>query len=171
MADNGMAIHTVRASIRPPVLVMRELGQNSAGSWSHECQSTARARRHRRKGLLSMELVFVLPVVLIVLFGLIELSLLFSARQTLVAASRSGARTAALAGATFDDVKQTIQAQVTGTLCDQLTIDVDLGQRSGDPVFVVLSVPMRIASPDLLRFVGFGLDDRELVAETVMSKE
>ncbi|MBI3465025.1 MAG: pilus assembly protein [Planctomycetes bacterium] len=124
-----------------------------------------------RNGVLSMELVLVLPLVLVVLFGVIELSLLFSARQTLVAASRAGARTGALAGATFDDVKQAIQDQVGPPLCDQLTIDADLGRRSGDQVCVQVRAPMRSVSPDLLRVVGFGLDDRELVAETVMSKE
>ena len=118
-----------------------------------------------------MELVLVLPVVVVILFGLIELSLLFNARQTLVVASRAGARAASLCGATCDDVKQAIHDQVGGPLCDEITIDVDLGKRCGDPVCVVLYVPMRSVSPDLLRFVGFGLDERELVAETVMSKE
>ena len=121
--------------------------------------------------MLTMELVLVLPVVLVVLFGLFELSLLFDARQTLVVASREGARTASLAGATLDDVRSAIHDRLGESFRDQLTIDVDLGQHSGDPVCVVVSVPMRTASPDLLRVVGFSLDDRELVAETVMSKE
>ena len=118
-----------------------------------------------------MELVLVLPLVLFVLFGVIELSLLFNARQTLVAASRAGARTGALAGATLQDVRQAVEDQVGPALCNEVTIDADLGQRSGDQVCIVVRAPMRSASPDLLRVVGFGLDDRELVAETVMSKE
>ena len=118
-----------------------------------------------------MELVLVLPLLMIVLFGVIELSLLFNARQALVAASRAGARIGALAGATLEDVRQAVEDQVGPPLCDQLTIDADLGQRSGDQVCVQVRAPMRSVSPDLLRVVGFGLDDRELVAETVMSKE
>ena len=123
-----------------------------------------------RRGALSLELVLILPLVATVLFSVCEFSLLFNARQTLVTASRAGARVASLSGATPADVERAVCEQL-GDLHEHVVIEADLGHCSGDPSVVVLRMPMHCAAPDLLACFGFCLDDRELVAETVMCKE
>ena len=125
----------------------------------------------KRSGMLSLELVLVLPLIATILFAVCEFGLLFSGRQSLVAASRAAARVATLAGATQDDVAQTVQDQLEPELCQELRIDAELGRHSGDLVVVTLSLPMTSVSPDLLRFIGLSLRDHDLVAETVMCKE
>ena len=128
-------------------------------------------RSHRRSGLASLELVIVLPLVVLVLFATCEFALLFQGRQSLVAASRTGARVASMAGATHWDVEDAVRSQLAGSFGDELTVEAEMGERSGDAVWVQLSAPMRAASPDLLRMIGLGLAGRELVAETTMCKE
>mgnify|MGYP003350373201 CR=1 FL=1 len=54
----------------------------------------AQPTRRSRSGVLSMELVLTLPILLILLFGLLEFSLLFFARGDVVDASRAGGRAA-----------------------------------------------------------------------------
>ena len=125
----------------------------------------------RRSGVMTMELVLVLPLLLLVLFGVGEFSMLISARQSMVAASRDGARVASMAGATSGDVERVVRERLGDSFGDDLVIDLDLGRRSGDSVVVTLRLPMRCASPDLLRIVGIGLEEHELIAETAMCKE
>ena len=127
--------------------------------------------RARRSGVMTLELVLVLPIVALILFAVVEFSLLFSARQSLVAASRSGARIGSLSGATAEDVERAVREQLDPCVCADLAVDVDLGRCSGDPVIVSLRVPMCSVSPDLLKCIGFSVHDNELVAETVMCKE
>ncbi len=133
-------------------------------------------RGHRRSqskhsGMLSLELVLVLPLIALVLFAVCEFGLLFSGRQSLVAASRAGARIASLAGATEEDVNRAVEEHVDPVLWQDLNIDSQVGRNSGDLVVVTLRLPMTSVSPDLLKFVGLSLRDQDLVAETVMCKE
>jgi Flp pilus assembly protein TadG len=125
----------------------------------------------RRSGLASLELVIVLPLVILVLFAACEFALLFQGRQSLVTASRSGARVASLAGATYWDVEDAVRSELAGSFGDDLRVEAELGERSGDVVWVRLSAPMRAASPDLLKMIGLGLVGRDLFAETTMCKE
>ncbi len=128
-------------------------------------------RSNSRSGLMSLELVVVLPLVVLVLFATCEFALLFQGRQSLVTASRTGARVASMAGATYWDVEDAVRLQLAGSFGDDLTVEAELGERSGDAVWVRLSAPMRAASPDLLKMIGLGLTGRELFAETTMCKE
>ena len=56
-------------------------------------------------------------------------------------------------------------------LIQNCLVEVQGGRNSGDEVSVVVRVPMSAAAPDLLGFFGFRLQDRMLVAQTVMRKE
>lgn len=51
-------------------------------------------RRRRQGGMAMLEFVFILPVLLLVLFSIVEFGLLFGRWQTLTNAAREGARTA-----------------------------------------------------------------------------
>ena len=118
-----------------------------------------------------MELAMTLPILGLVLLALFEFSLLFSARGTVVEASRAAARVASLQGSDMEDVQEEVTRILGPRYADRVQVDVDFGQHSGDTVCVGVSVPMDSASPDLLWPVGYGLEGRRLYSETCMVKE
>ena len=134
-----------------------------------ELESTT--RDSGRSGLLSAELILVLPVFAIVLFGLFEFSLLFLARGELAEASRAGARKATLPGVTSESVESEVRKVLPPRLRDSLQVSIDSGDRSGDVVTVALAVDMNAASPDLLWPIGYSLKNRKLYQVTKMIRE
>jgi Flp pilus assembly protein TadG len=130
----------------------------------------------RRGGTVALELLFALPVLLTVLLGVIEFSLLVVAQQQLATACREGARVAAQGG-TLDDVTQAVQQFLgTGVLSNATIVAVltdDSGQPipSRSPISVTVSLPANQAAPDLLAFIGFSIGGKALAAQTVMRKE
>lgn len=118
-----------------------------------------------------MELVLTLPILMCVLMALFEFSLLFFARGTVVDAARSGARMACLSGATPGSVETEVRKCLGGRLGKNAEVDVYMGPHSGDPVAVMVSVPMKNASPDMLWPIGYRLAGRYLCAETKMIRE
>lgn len=133
-------------------------------------RSPARPRTHRR-GILSAELLLTLPILAVLLFGLLEFSLLFFARGDVVEASRAGARAARLYGATAESVEEQVRFSLGGRLAPHARVMTSLGSKTGDEVRVSVQVPMAVASPDLLWVIGYSLKSRELVCETHMAKE
>jgi Flp pilus assembly protein TadG len=130
----------------------------------------------RRRGRFALELLLVLPILLALVAGMVEFSLLLGARQQLVAASREGARVAAQGGdpmevdravRTFLGQGSLQAAQVQSVLTDAAGNPLS----TGDSVQVVVQLPATQAAPDLLAFVGVSLHDQVLVARTVMRKE
>jgi Flp pilus assembly protein TadG len=125
---------------------------------------------------VAVELLVALPIVLAVLLGMIEFSMLLVARQQILVASREGARVAALGG-TADDVDKAVhQFLGTGSLAGA-QVQAQLTDQSGQPVpsggavAVTVSLPTAQAVPDLLRFIGFSLGNDVLTVQTVMRKE
>ena len=124
-----------------------------------------------RRGILSMELVLVLPILLIVLMGLFEFTVLFYSRSLIVEATRVGARKASLPGATAESVEEEIRRVLSPRLQTGIQVGVDVGIHSGDVVVVSVQTPMTSASPDLLWPIGLTLDGRSLYSETRMIRE
>ena len=125
----------------------------------------------RRAGVLSMELVLVLPILAIVLAGLLEFSMLFFARGEVVEASRVAARKASLPGVTVEDVEDEVLKVLHPRFHQSLHVDAQLGEKSGDVVAVVVTVDMSAAAPDLLWPIGYSLQGRPLLSETCMIRE
>ena len=135
-----------------------------------------RRNRGRRAGTVAIELLFVLPLLLSLLFGMIEFSLFLAARQQVTTASREGARVAALGGTEAEvqqAVAQFLGAGNLGNATAQVTFipQAGLPATSGDAVQVVVSLPVSQAVPDLLAFIGVSLQNQNIVASTVMRKE
>lgn len=134
-------------------------------------KSTIAQSRSARRGVLSAELLFTLPILTIVLFGVFEFALLFLAQGTLNDASRAGARTAASPAVARERIERSVRNRLTPRLRESATIEIDSGHHTGDTVEVTVRVPMNSASPDLLWPIGFSLRDQTMVARTRMSKE
>lgn len=118
-----------------------------------------------------MELALTVPILLVVLFGLLEFSLLFFARGSAVEACRAGARKASLPGVNTADVEAEVRSTLKPRLRDKAEIEIDPGRYSGDVVTVSVSVPMRAASPDLLWPVGYSLNGRYIITQSRMTRE
>jgi len=125
----------------------------------------------KRTGFLSMELALVLPIFGIVMFGLLEFTLLFYARADVVEASRIGARLATLPGVTQQNIEQEVLKILPPQLGQGAVIQAEMGEHSGDIVMVAVSIPMTLASPNLLWPVGYDLKGQNLYSETRMIKE
>ncbi|MBX3441690.1 MAG: pilus assembly protein [Planctomyces sp.] len=133
--------------------------------------TSAPRSRLARRGILSMELLMTLPIFGILLFGLLEYSLLFAARGDVADACRAGARRGSLPGATQFDVESEVLASLGPRLASNCRVDAELGERTGDVVTVLVRVPMAAASPDLLWPIGFGLRERDFVCQARMVRE
>lgn len=130
-----------------------------------------RSKPVRRRGVLSMELVFTLPILGVLLAGLLEFSLVFFARADMAQACRAGARKATLYGVTQQDVEAEVRRVLTPRLHAGLQVLADMQVRTGEPVTVAVRAPMSAAAPDLLWPIGFSLEGRDLYCETRMVKE
>lgn len=118
-----------------------------------------------------MELALTVPVLLIVLFGLFEFSLLFFARGSAVEACRAGARKATLPGVNRADIEAEVRSVLKPRFRDAAEIEIEPGQYAGDVVTVSVTVPMNNASPDLLWPIGYSLRDRYIITQARMTRE
>jgi len=82
------------------------------------------------KGSVSVELVLVLPILLILLFGIIEFGLIFKDVAILKQATREGARTAAVGVSTTQIIDQ-VRASAATLNSDQLQIELKYRVYSG----------------------------------------
>jgi Flp pilus assembly protein TadG len=103
--------------------------------------------KRTRRGSATLEMALLLPFVLFPLtFGLIEYSWMFLKAQDVSNAVRAGARVAAMAGSTSDDVRATVTSLMTSAKLDQsgytltLTPEEVGGAGSGQDVTVEVSI-------------------------------
>jgi hypothetical protein len=136
-------------------------------------------RTPRRRGWLAVELLFVLPIVLLLLAALVEFTLLLHARQRLAAASREGCRIAAVGGDADAVALATRRVLGNGKLGQAEILitgedpenHADSTAASGEAVAVWVKLPAALVVPDLLRIIGYSIRDEELVGRTVMRRE
>ncbi len=136
-------------------------------------QLVSKRRAERRLGaLLSLELVVVLPIVIAVCFGMVELSMLWSANHRCQSAAAAGCRVATYPGATMFAVRQAIEANLSkANLVQNYQVDVVGGARTGDEIAVTVAIPQTVCAPDLLRPFGFSLQGKTVTARAVMRRE
>lgn len=133
-------------------------------------QQTSRATR-RRSGVLTFELVLVLPILFIVLMAVFEFSILFFARASVVQACRVAARQASLGMTDTEQLDAVVRRVLSPNLQGNHQVLLIPAQRSGEITTVALRVPMAQAAPDLLWPVGFSLQGRYLAEEISVVRE
>ncbi len=136
----------------------------------HRCQFG------RAGALFSLELLLVLPILWIVFSGVVELSLILIGLQKVQAASSAACRVGTLPAGDLAAQDQAmrdaaIAALQTPGMVNGYQMTASIGQYSGDPVVVEISVPMVTVAPDMLKVIGFTLQGRQLVARTEMCKQ
>lgn len=127
--------------------------------------------KSRRGAILTMELILVLPIFLILLFAIIEFSLLSSARTRVTDAARYGVRRLCVANEDPDDIRREIRSLLGPKLGRNVDVEVLAAKHPGELANVFVSVPMKNATPDLLWVTGFSVSERFLVADAPMVME
>jgi Flp pilus assembly protein TadG len=126
---------------------------------------------------LAVELLLVLPLFLLFLAGMIEFSLLLTARQELLAASREGARVASH-GADCDEVIAVVRRCLGKGSLRHANVDIQhfdedciLPNCRRDRVQVVVHIESTKVTPDFLAMFGITFCNKRLAAGTVMCME
>lgn len=137
----------------------------------------ATKQRDRRRGaILATEFMVLAPILIGVLFLVMEMCMLLAAQQRVIAAAREGARAAATSGG-----QEAVAAAISRNLGPQLApdakvemvhlIDSDPSGVSERSVAVEVRVQASQAAPNYLAKVGFDLRRIELAAVSVQRKE
>ena len=119
---------------------------------------TSASRRRSERGSAAVEFAILLPVLILILFGIIEFSIAYNHEQGLHAAAREGARVAALPQTTqatvIDRVRSALQGVMNTTDIQNATITVTPsgnqpcnGAPAGTHVVVTVSAPDDLAIP------------------------
>ena len=108
--------------------------------------------RVSERGAGLAEFALILPVLLVILFGIIELGLAFSRSQAISAAAREAGRLASLSTTTTADISNRVDVTLAGTTFDApptVTVVPAVGcaGREGESVTVHVSAPYRITIP------------------------
>ncbi|MDB5387243.1 MAG: TadE family protein [Planctomycetaceae bacterium] len=152
-------------SRQQPLDVVRRRGNASAAD--HKSSDASR----RRRGVLTIEMLLVLPILLFVLLAVFEFSILLFARSSVVQACRVAARQASLAAVDQNQVEAIVQLVLSPNLQTNMVVNYVPASRSGEVTTVAIQVPMSNAAPDLLWPIGFSLQGRYLTQETCVVKE
>lgn len=84
-------------------------------------------------GAVAVEFAIVLPVLVMLLFGIIQWSIYFNRLQGLQAAAREGARVAALPQSTQSDIKAKVNAALDGVVSSSSSRTITVTPSSGNP--------------------------------------
>lgn len=133
--------------------------------------TTGRSPLRKRRGILSIELLLILPIFFVVLMAVFEFSMLFFARSSVVQASRVAARRAALGAQDLEEIEEEVRRILKPSLQPNLIVQFIPAERSGDVTTVSVQVPMANAAPDMLWGLGFSLEDQYLTEETSVIRE
>ncbi|MFN9717959.1 MAG: TadE/TadG family type IV pilus assembly protein [Planctomycetota bacterium] len=118
-----------------------------------------------------MELVLVLPLFLLLVFSIVEFSLLMSAQTRIANACQSGARMMSLTGASAEEIQSQVLSLLGPNLAKDCQIDVQPAAHPGEIGHVSVRLPMKNASPDLLWIAGYGLAGRTMDSSASMVME
>lgn len=105
-------------------------------------------RRHRCRAAAVVEMAIVSPLLLTMLFGIIEFGWVFSIKQSLTNAAREGCRVATMQGSTETQIKGAINAYLSSTGLHSADYTTTLKHATpGDPTEVVqLVIPYKDVS-------------------------
>jgi len=84
-----------------------------------------RTKREER-GAAAVEFAILLPLLVMLVFGIVEFSILYNRQQGLHAAAREGAREAALPTSTQSDIDDRVRDALDGVLSDADTAAADI---------------------------------------------
>ncbi len=130
-----------------------------------------KSSRKNRRGAAVVEFAMVVPVFLLLVFGMIEFGRAVMVKQVLVNATREGARQAVLDGSTMADVRARVDVYLAASSINGATTTVTPNPQAaafGQPVAVTISVPFEEVSwLPVPQYIG----GTNLTASSVMRRE
>ena len=130
---------------------------------------------NRKGAILSMELVLVLPIFLLLVFSIVEFSMLMSAQTRVANAAQNGARMLSICGVASStaetEIKSRVEQLLGPALAQQSVITITPGAYASDLGHIHVQVPMRNACPDLLWMTGFSVARRYINCDAAMAME
>lgn len=104
--------------------------------------------RFLRRGSAVVETAVVAPLLVLSMFGMVEVGQAYNVKQSVTLASREGARAASLPGATFDDAKAAADASMSmaGLTGQTVTSNISLLAPTDVQVWVRVSLPFNRAT-------------------------
>ena len=133
--------------------------------------------RKNRRGAAVVEFALVVPVFILLVFGMVEFGRAVMVQQVLVNASREGARLAVLDGSTVAEVESRIDGYLAASTIDGATIEYEVNgvivgnpdvAQFGDAVTVRISVPFDSVSwLPVPQYIG----GTTLTASSIMRRE
>ena len=138
---------------------------------THLPTSKPAPRTAARRAAAAVEFAVVVPILILLIFGMIEFSRLMMVEQVLTNAAREGARKASLPGTSTSDVTTAVNTYMTnsGLSGQTTTVSPDPSTANpGDAITVTVSIPFNNVSwlP-----VPMFLGGKTLSASVVMAKE
>lgn len=123
----------------------------------------------RRRGAATVEMAVVAPLLLTLVFGIIEFSWMMSVQQSVTNAAREGCRTAALKGTTESDIVDRVDAYMSPAGLSNHDVDINRSTVN-DPTE---TVTVRLNYGDISLLGGYfpGVDSKILTATCAMRKE
>lgn len=124
--------------------------------------------KKRRRGAATVEMAVVTPLLLTMLFGIIEYGWVFTVKQGLTTAAREGARTAALPGSTEEDIRSRVASFLAPL--GLTTYQVELTRATAENPTETVHVTVPYADVTLVGCY-FGSTSYNLGAQVSMRKE
>ena len=141
---------------------------------SNTAQHSVRRKRGEncRRGVAAVEMAFALPLLIVLIFGMIEVGRALMVQQVLTNASREGARVAVTGDATAETVSSAVQTYATPLINAQVTVTITPEYpslaASGTPITVEVSVAYE--NVGWLPTPGY-LEDATISTSSVMRRE
>jgi Flp pilus assembly protein TadG len=145
-----------------------------------QSRANRRNARRRKGAVLTVELLFILPLLTIVLLAIAEFSFMLLAMQAVTAAANVGAREGSLPSSTDTTVEQAVEDALAGwvfqgreetkTFVNGSDTNVATAM-TGDAIEVTVIVSTPQAVPDLLKFIGLTIEGQEIRATFVTRRE
>jgi Flp pilus assembly protein TadG len=111
------------------------------------------ARRERERGAAAVEFAILLPVLILLLFGIAQFAIAYNHAQAVHAAAREGARIASLPASTQSDITSRVTSALNGTgvTSPNVSISPNTNQpclnNTGNPVTVTVTASQSINIP------------------------
>lgn len=126
-------------------------------------------RRAQRRGAAVVEMAVVAPLLLTLVFGIIEFSWMMSVQQTLTNAAREGCRTAVIKGTGEQDIRNRVSAYMSPA--GLANYEVNITRATSDDPTETVTVSLNYGEIALVGGYFPGVSSKVLTATCSMRKE
>ncbi len=141
---------------------------NNSNNYTSDKKIRRMSKKYKRKAAAVVEMAVVLPILLTILFGIIEFGWTFMVYQSITNAAREGCRVAVLEGSTDEDINARVDEYMELIGLTDYTVDIEHSSEDDPTETVIVRVPYSEVS---LLGGYFGSTDFDLVGKACMRKE